>query len=114
LEKSIADVWQRALGMTDVAVNENFFDLGGQSLLMLRVHQQLRQTLGIKLSIVQVFAHPTIAALAYAIEPVFPTAIAKPTALPVSAAQNLATQARARAAAARAALARGRGTPPLL
>ena len=114
-EKSIADIWQRALGVPDISVHENFFDLGGQSLLMIRVHQRLRSELGLALSIVQVFSHPTIAALANSLEgtpPVNSSTTTKPVALPASAAQNLATQARARAAAARAAMARARGLPP--
>ena len=106
LEKRIAAIWQKAFGVENISVNENFFDLGGQSLLMLRVHQKLREELGTQLSIVQVFQHPTIASLAKALEP--PAANpASPT--PVSAAQSLAQQARNRAAAARAAMAKARG-----
>jgi amino acid adenylation domain-containing protein/FkbH-like protein/non-ribosomal peptide synthase protein (TIGR01720 family) len=112
MEKSIAEIWQRAFGISDISVNENFFDLGGQSLLMIRVHQRLRSELGLALSIVQTFTHPTIASLAATLENAPPLNPAKPTALPATAVQNLATQARSRAAAARAAMARARGLPP--
>ncbi len=113
LEKAMAEIWQRAFGLTDISIHENFFDLGGQSLLMIRVHQRLRSELGLTLSIVQVFSHPTIASLAGLLETAPPLHPAKPAALPITAAQNMATQARARATAARAAMARARGLPPL-
>ena len=109
LEKRIAAVWQRAFGLSDIAINENFFDLGGQSLLMLRVQQTLREELGLNLSIVQVFQHPTIASLAQSLEPPAPSTTVKPVALPGNNPQSLAVQARNRAAAARAAIAKSRG-----
>jgi aryl carrier-like protein len=109
LEKKIAAVWQRAFGLSDIAINENFFDLGGQSLLMLRVQQTLREELGLNLSIVQVFQHPTIASLAQSLEPPVPSATVKPTTPPGNNPQSLAVQARNRAAAARAAIAKSRG-----
>ena len=111
LEKKIAAVWQRAFGLSDIAINENFFDLGGQSLLMLRVQQTLREELGLNLSIVQVFQHPTIASLAQSLEPPAPATTVKPAAAPPgnNHPQSLAVQARNRAAAARAAIAKSRG-----
>ena len=114
MEQAIAGIWQRALGVADISVQENFFDLGGQSLLMLRVHQKLRSELNLNISIVQTFAHPTIAALAASLGENESSFSMKPAALQPSVAGQLATQARARASAARAAMARnrGQGLPP--
>jgi non-ribosomal peptide synthetase component F len=64
LERTLARIWAEAFGLEQVSTQDNFFDLGGHSLLMVRVHAQLRQALGKELSIVKVFQYPTIAALA--------------------------------------------------
>lgn len=96
LEQQIASVWQKAFGRSDLSVDDNFFDLGGQSLLMLRVHAALTDALQRPdISIVQMFQHPTIAGLAASL------------AAPV-AASSLKESAASRAAAARAAAARSR------
>src|SRR5207247_2006280 len=46
-----------------VGIHDNFFDLGGHSLLMTRVHSRLRETYG-ALALVDLFRYPTISALA--------------------------------------------------
>jgi hypothetical protein len=45
-------------------VRDNFFDLGGHSLLMVRVHGQVCEALGADLSITDLFRFPTVSALA--------------------------------------------------
>ena len=47
-----------------MGIQENFFDLGGHSLLMIRVHARLRETLRSDISVVRMFQHPTIESLA--------------------------------------------------
>jgi aryl carrier-like protein len=64
LEGLIAETWKRVLGMAEVGVNENFFDLGGHSLLLIRVHAELRRAMNRDISIISLFQHPTIAAMA--------------------------------------------------
>ncbi|MEO5573838.1 MAG: amino acid adenylation domain-containing protein, partial [Gammaproteobacteria bacterium] len=64
LQQVIAAVWQQAFGVTQVSLQDNFFDLGGHSLLMVRVHSQLQEMLNIQLPIVKMFQYPTISALA--------------------------------------------------
>ena len=111
MEKRIASVWERAFGMEDISIHDNFFDLGGHSLLMLKVHRHLCEMLGLKLSLVQVFQFPTIAALAKSLE----SAAHSPAAKGGNLAQTLAAQARQRASLARAARSRDRGqNPPLV
>ncbi len=63
LEKTISGIWHEAFGRP-VSVTENFFDLGGHSLLMMRVHVRLVATLGREISVVTMFQHPTIRGLA--------------------------------------------------
>jgi amino acid adenylation domain-containing protein len=64
IERQIADIWQEVLGIQRVGVQENFFDLGGHSLLLVRVHTQLIKRLGLTVPIVKLFEYPTVAALA--------------------------------------------------
>ena len=47
-----------------MGIQDNFFDLGGHSLLMLRVHARLRESLKSDISVVRMFQHPTIESLA--------------------------------------------------
>jgi amino acid adenylation domain-containing protein/non-ribosomal peptide synthase protein (TIGR01720 family) len=63
-ERAIAAVWQEAFGLDRVGVCDNFFDLGGHSLLMVRVHARLRDALKPGISLVRMFQHPTIQLLA--------------------------------------------------
>jgi amino acid adenylation domain-containing protein/FkbM family methyltransferase len=64
VQKTIAAIWSEALGVPRVGIHENFFDLGGHSLLLARVHASLREALGADLTIVDLFRYPTIESLA--------------------------------------------------
>jgi amino acid adenylation domain-containing protein len=64
LEERIAAIWREVLEVGRVGLHENFFDLGGHSLLMARVHGRLQKELGRKISMVELFQYPTVAALA--------------------------------------------------
>ncbi len=64
LERDIAAIWQDVLGVPRVGRNQNFFDLGGHSLLMVRVFDRLCSTMGTHFPIVELFRHPTVGALA--------------------------------------------------
>jgi non-ribosomal peptide synthetase component F/SAM-dependent methyltransferase len=62
-EQKIASVWEEVLGVDRVGRNDNFFDLGGHSLLMVRAHTRLRDVFG-NLSLTDLFQYPTVSALA--------------------------------------------------
>ena len=64
VERQIARVWQEVLGIETVGVHDNFFDLGGHSLLMVRVHGHVCEALGADLSITDLFRFPTVSTLA--------------------------------------------------
>jgi amino acid adenylation domain-containing protein len=68
-EKEIAAIWRAALDVDRVGIDDNFFDLGGHSLLMTRVHARLRSALAPNLSLVELFQYPTVRALAARISP---------------------------------------------
>ncbi len=63
IERTLAKVWQAVLGLKDVSVEANFFDLGGHSLLLAQVHSKLPEPLRDRLSMVDLFKYPTIQAL---------------------------------------------------
>jgi hypothetical protein len=64
IERQIAEVWQELLGVDTVGANDNFFDLGGHSLLMVRVHGRLSGIFKGNLSVVDLLRYPTVASLA--------------------------------------------------
>ncbi|HBL30436.1 MAG TPA: non-ribosomal peptide synthetase, partial [Acidobacteria bacterium] len=62
-EELIAAAWREALGLAAVGVEDSFFDLGGHSLLVVQVHRLLAPRFP-ALTLVDLFRHPTISALA--------------------------------------------------
>ncbi|HLN60864.1 MAG TPA: amino acid adenylation domain-containing protein, partial [Symbiobacteriaceae bacterium] len=64
VEQTIAGVWQEVLRVERVGVNENFFDLGGHSLLLVKVLHRLQELLKPDLTIVDLFNNPTVTSLA--------------------------------------------------
>jgi acyl carrier protein len=52
------------LGLERVGIHDNFFDLGGHSLLLAKVHSQFQAALGRELAMIDLFRYPTISALA--------------------------------------------------
>ncbi|HEX8353070.1 MAG TPA: amino acid adenylation domain-containing protein, partial [Pyrinomonadaceae bacterium] len=64
IEQTIAAVWQEALKVERVGVHDNFFNLGGHSLLLAQVHAKLREQFGERLTILDLFRHPTVETLA--------------------------------------------------
>jgi phthiocerol/phenolphthiocerol synthesis type-I polyketide synthase E len=64
LERSLAEVFERVLGLEGVGVTDNFFELGGESLAALRLVALLKESQGLELSLVRLYESPTIAGLA--------------------------------------------------
>jgi amino acid adenylation domain-containing protein len=64
VEKTIASVWQDVLQLEKVGIDDNFFDLGGHSLLMFSVHEKLRRLTHQDFAVVDMLKHPTIRSLA--------------------------------------------------
>ena len=64
LQQTIASTWQTVLDLEKVSINDNFFDLGGHSLLISQVNAQLREKLQRDISVVEMFQYPSISLLA--------------------------------------------------
>ena len=100
MEQRLAAIWQRAFGLTSISTMDNFFDLGGHSLLMLRVHAATSQELARPLPITALFQYPTIATLAAWLSPA-PSPAGTPPAHDIPSRAAAARAAAQRAAAAR-------------
>ncbi|MFF2350911.1 amino acid adenylation domain-containing protein [Kitasatospora sp. NPDC058115] len=64
LERTLAGLWRKVLGIERVGAHDNFFDLGGHSLLMAELRSLLASDTGHLVSMVELFQHPTVASLA--------------------------------------------------
>ncbi|MGZ3460644.1 MAG: condensation domain-containing protein, partial [Archangium sp.] len=77
VESTLAAQWRDALGLDEVGIDDDFFELGGDSLLCVRLVAQAAQA-GLALQVKQLFQHQTVAELA----PVVGTAAPRPEASP--------------------------------
>ncbi|NBD13709.1 non-ribosomal peptide synthetase, partial [Corallococcus silvisoli] len=64
LEQTLATLWAQVLGLERVGASDNFFDLGGNSLLLQAVHAKLAPWVGREVPLVTLFQYPTVRALA--------------------------------------------------
>jgi hypothetical protein len=74
LERTIGGIWRDILGLDFVEPVANFFDLGGNSLLMIRVHDRIQVVLNRAIPVTQLFQHPTVRSLAQSLSSDQPTA----------------------------------------
>ncbi len=68
VETAICEIWQRLLGIQRVGRDDDFFELGGQSLIATQLFARLRERFGVDLGLRSLFDAPTPARLAAAIE----------------------------------------------
>ncbi|MER6071757.1 amino acid adenylation domain-containing protein [Streptomyces sp. NPDC001817] len=64
LERVVASIWREVLAAEHVGVDDNFFEMGGHSLLVVRVQSRLTETLGRPVPVVDLFRYPTVRSLA--------------------------------------------------
>lgn len=63
-EQTLSGIWERVLQQAQIGAHDNFFDRGGHSLKAIRVVSLIQQSLGIHLKLSDIFAYPTLSALA--------------------------------------------------
>ena len=63
-EAQVARLWREVLKLDRVGANDNFFDVGGHSLLAVRLFGKLRETFGREIELVDLFTYPTVRAMA--------------------------------------------------
>lgn len=103
LESKIMKVWREVLGSSAIGVDDNFFDIGGSSLQMIKVHAALQPLLPRPVTIVDLFTYPRIRLLA--------GWLGQSGTAPATAAASAVMSAQERARRQQAALARSRPTP---
>jgi Phosphopantetheine attachment site len=103
-EEIVAAIWKEVLGLETVSTQDNFFDLGGNSLLMIKVYTRLCEAIHNNLLVVDLFRYSTIEKLAEAIGPLGPIQM---PATPVGSSKALEL-ARAQAQKQREAIERRR------
>jgi len=64
IENELTKVWEKILGIEKIGIHDNFFDLGGDSLLAFRILHEINKQLGQNLPIEAIFKAPTITELA--------------------------------------------------
>ncbi|MGH9928653.1 MAG: phosphopantetheine-binding protein, partial [Pyrinomonadaceae bacterium] len=63
-ERIIAGIWRDVMQVDEVGVHDNFFDLGGHSILLIQAHSRLQNVFDNKIPLVELFQYPTVSALA--------------------------------------------------
>jgi thioesterase domain-containing protein/acyl carrier protein len=64
LERQLLEIWQQSLGLPGIGINDDFFDLGGHSLMAMQMIAQIEQQTGLSLGLNQLLQTPTISAIA--------------------------------------------------
>jgi hypothetical protein len=64
VEQLLRNIWQEVLGVERIGIHDNFFDLGGQSILLLKVQRKIREAFQHETSLIELFKYPTISLLA--------------------------------------------------
>ncbi|WP_051777480.1 non-ribosomal peptide synthetase [Streptomyces violaceorubidus] len=94
VESQVADLFARALDVPSVGAEDDFFRLGGHSLLVARLVNHIRAELGVDISLRQVFEHPTVAGITALLDAAAneatpgPVRARRPERVPLSAAQS--------------------------
>lgn len=68
LQHAVSAVWTELLPLARVSIDDNFFEIGGNSLLAVQARSRLRDALGRELSLVDLFRYPTARTLAAALD----------------------------------------------
>ncbi|SEB03893.1 type I polyketide synthase [Alkalimonas amylolytica] len=63
-QQQLAELWQQLLGLEKVGIQDDFFALGGDSLLLMQAHKKIQQMFSTKLPVVELYNYPTIQRLA--------------------------------------------------
>ncbi|HSU84333.1 MAG TPA: amino acid adenylation domain-containing protein, partial [Thermoanaerobaculia bacterium] len=89
VEEVLAGVWAEVLGIEGIGAQDDFFALGGHSLVATRVVARVREVLGVELPVREIFERPRLAALAERVEELRRPGETAPPLTPVDRTQPL-------------------------
>src|SRR5690606_25126840 len=72
LEEALVDLWQELLGINQIGVQDDFFDLGGHSLIAVRLFAKVKKLFSVDFPISVLFDAPTVEAIAELISKAMP------------------------------------------
>ena len=90
LERRVTRIWTEVLGIPAVGLDDNFFDLGGHSLLLITLERRLREALECEVKIVELFQFPTIRSFVEHLQPAAPPVEVESAPAPVRASGGIA------------------------
>lgn len=64
MERKLLDIWRKLLSIDSIGVDQNFFEIGGDSSSLIRMRHQIQEHFSLPIPVVDLFSHPTISALA--------------------------------------------------
>ncbi|KPQ34874.1 MAG: Non-ribosomal peptide synthetase module [Phormidesmis priestleyi Ana] len=80
LEEKLVALWQSVLNVDAIGITDNFFDMGGNSLLVMRLFSEIEALLGQRLPLVDIFSAPTVEQMATRLEQI-ESLVVQPNAL---------------------------------
>jgi amino acid adenylation domain-containing protein len=64
IEQTVATIWRSVLKLETIGIHDSFFELGGNSLLLMQVYSKLREKFHTSLSLLDLFRYPTVSSVA--------------------------------------------------
>jgi acyl carrier protein len=68
VEEALIEIWREVIGVEKVGLHDDFFDLGGHSVLVAQITSRVRQVFEVELSMRHLFGAPTVSTLARVVE----------------------------------------------
>jgi natural product biosynthesis luciferase-like monooxygenase protein len=60
VQRTLLALWQQVLGANEIGIDDNFFDIGGHSLLVVRLHRALQEQIGRRIALTDLYRFPTV------------------------------------------------------
>jgi acyl carrier protein len=76
--RPVIDLWQKALGVDNIASDDDFFDLGGNSITAIRMLPLISDAFGVEVDAMFIFDNPTPEEFMAALAPILPAAPGRP------------------------------------